>query len=379
MYRNSPRKVDPHLNEEGERVRGWSDFEGIDLNDVLGRVIEKNKSLSEAEKIRRNPLLDSNSNVYELSQIGIAGGKALRATDYWGTSKRVSPITLWTMKFENAYADTAFNRLMHEYYNMIGRQGKAGLNIGSIPDSTAVQEAIKTGRIKDLEKEMMVGYRQNGFDAYIQFNPNTPEGVQAFNAVKRYNHLFAGNMLIDIALGGPKRMMVLGTTGANVGFLLYTNAWRDTMTASIQSKIPERQGLAGVGKTLVNFAPFLIKANMELYLHGPEKMLELARGKGPEYTEMAESLIRYHATPVKGSAMIGEDFRSRRSQLSDVFARAALIAANNESKTKTVLARRQLKTHIISHPIDALQNLHVLLGGSESVPRVLPQREGDGG
>lgn len=363
----------PHFDKNGKEIykkddkgalvreAGPSDFHGLDLQEVLRRTILNRRNYrSEADKIRRNPHLKDNMATRVLEGPQMVGGKKIRATDYWGTSKEESPLMQWIMRVENMHASTNFNRLMHEYYEMIHGQGKLGLNIGQIPSSSAVQGAIKSGKLKDIEQEMMVGYRYNGSPAYIQFNPNTPEGIRAFNSVKRDSSLFAGHKLLDIVLGGPKRMMVLGTTGANVGFLLYTNALRDTMTSSIQTRIKERKGIPGFYRTFSDFAPFLVRSNLGLAFRGLETARKRAEARGPEELKRFESFLRYYSSPVKGSALVSEDFRSRGALVSEFLARVNKAASENEKDVQHKMAQRQLYTHIALHPVEALRTLSAI-------------------
>jgi hypothetical protein len=204
---------------------------------------------------------------------------------------------------------------------------------------------------------MLASFRKAGRKHWIQFNPNTPEGVRAFKAISSTGPLFMGNKWADIVLGGPKRMMVLGTTGANAGFLLYTNLWRDSLTSAIQSEIPGRKGVIGVARTLKDFAPFLLRANKEIYLYGPGRAVERAGKRSPVEQEKLRSLLRYQATGVKGSSLIGEDIRSRSAAASEAYSRARYISSNNEKVVTEKLAKHQLYGHMVSHPIDAMRQL----------------------
>ena len=149
-----------------------------------------------------------------------------------------------------------------------------------------------------------------------------------------------GNRWADLVLGGPKRMMVLGTTGANAGFLLYTNLWRDSLTSAIQSAIKDRRGVIGVAKTLSNYAPFLIRASREIITLGPDDALKAALKRSPKDYEMTKSLLRYQATGVKGSSLIGEDIRSRDAASSEAYSRAKWAAARSEKGVSVQMAKR---------------------------------------
>jgi hypothetical protein len=337
-------------------LKGFADFHpGVDMAERL-RTFRKNRDgYGLVHKIRNNPLLKQ---TVEVPDYMFAGSRTLKAVDFWGIGKDLDPFTEYTMRLEAAQAEANHNRMMSQIYKIVGAQGRMGLNIGTIADTSSVEALIKTGQIQALEKEMIVGFKHGGNKIYIKFNPETPEGVRMFKAVRGTGPMFAGNKLFDIALGGPKRMMVLGTTGANAGFLLYTNALRDTATSAIQSEIKGRRGLAGFGRTFREFAPFLIKANQTIIRLGPDKASRVMSGLNPKYAEMMASYLRYKGSGATGATLIGEDIRNRNAAISEAYSRAALeLSSMNNKKFERVMAVNQLKWHMVEHPIDAMRQL----------------------
>ena len=347
------------IDEKGNRTRVSQDDFGAGIDAQL---------LLEAERKRdetKRPLKGLRENVYfpifkEIDDYKI-GGKTLKAVDWGNNKKIVDPVTAVTKMVEDAYAESYHNRMMNAIYDIGTYQNAANINFGVPAKTRDVEADIKTG--KHPEDRMIVGFKRNGAMRYFQFS-DTPEGRMAFNAVKQSGPLLAGHKALDVIFGMPKRAMVLGTTGANIGFLVYTNLIRDTSTSAIQSQIKERRGYIGAIKTIKDFAPFLIKINKELFLYGPETTLARATGKKKE---MLESYLRYISSGVKGSSLIGEDIHSREAFHSEIMTRAAYsVSKRTYEDSEKVFRKYNLTSHLIKHPVDMLRQIFTV---SEDINR----------
>jgi hypothetical protein len=135
--------------------------------------------------------------------------------------------------------------------------------------------------------------------------------------------------------------MVLGTTGANIGFLLFTNTIRDTLTRAIQTEIKGEGG----GKALLsgskNFGK-LWKLTMEMS-KDPEAW------KDKKWGEFGASYVRYISSGVKGSSLVGADISSTRASNAWAAGRARILAK------KTSATAENLR-FVTMHPIEFMRH-----------------------
>lgn len=288
------------------------------------------------------------------------GDKSIQKLDFGGERKFADALTAIGRSLEDNLTEVAHNRIMNSYKFMIANQGKANLNIGQVLDDETVQSGLRTGAY-DKVRDRLVSFRSNGYKQWIKFS-ETPEGIKNWKSIKHGGQLFVGHKILDTVIGGPKRMMVLGTTGANLGFLLITNPQRDTLTRSIQSAIettPGSRARSGLGfkgafYTLTDTLPFLFRANLNLFNMGTDLALQKAKG---DYKTKLESYTRYISSPVKGSTLIGADIKSRTARNDELLLKALNIARKNKGSAEDVIARYGLVQFTVKHPIEWIRRM----------------------
>jgi len=262
----------------------------------------------------------------------------------WAMKNKSAPIsdiiTATTKLAEDTLGETYHNRLMNVVEDMIKNQKKAGLKLGRVLTESDVARMKESDW--DPVRDRIISYRKEGRERYIQFAENQ-EGRMAYKSLSQ-GPTALGNWFLDKIVGGPKRMMVLGTTGANAGFLLVTNPIRDTLTASIQSVFPEGRGVQGMARTIKSL-PVIFKSTALLW-RTPETLFK----NRPEYIDL---FSKYMASPVKGSTILGADMKDARAWADEVIMRVQMADAESTG----IFKKTGLQSFALRHPIEFVRRL----------------------
>lgn len=257
-----------------------------------------------------------------------------------GTERITDPASGIYKYVEDSIREVAHNKIMNIVQD-IRKAGKfSGIDIGDVKTEDDIKPLRTKGNV-DLDALRMIEFYDGGTKKYFQFSEK-PEGISAWRGLKSGSELFMGGKWVDTIFGAPKRAMTLGTTGANVGFLLLTNPQRDTMTRTIQTAIPESRGPRGLLDAVESARDLLTMG-----LTAMTKPWELER----VYGEKGNLYRKYLGSGVKGSSIIGADIRSRKAQVDWMI----MQAQKSNSNVEKVFEKNGLKSFMVKHPVEFLR------------------------
>ena len=247
----------------------------------------------------------------------VHGGNKVKQVKVMGEGdyKTVDPTTTLIKMLEDVQTTTAHNYMMHAIKRMVESPG--GNDVGTFISPEKLLDRQKAGTW-DPANDKTIEFHHLGRRAAIEFT-NNDMGTKVYRSMKYSAPFHIPGKVFEKIIAGPKRMMVLGTTGANLGFLLFTNTIRDTFARAIQTNIKGEGGFKALGAGGKNFGK-LWKLTMDL-AKDPDAWNK-GKWKGNRY---AQEYMEYISSGAKGASLVGADISSRRAATDWAHSRAKVL------------------------------------------------------